>query len=201
MNWQNALSLIGALIAIGAGMLYVRTILSGETKPHRVTWGGWTLVGVLGLTSSAEGGAGPGLLVTGAFVLVIAIVFALSLVHKYGKPGGSPLEYMAGAAAALALLSQLFINYSPAVGATIAVAADIVFLWPTLKAAWLQPDTEALHPWVIGSIAELLGVMALGNYSYAASAYSFYILAGNLAVVAALAIRQPRHKPAKKRAG
>ena len=197
MSWQAVLSVLGVLVATFSAVLYIRTILSGESKPHRVTWGGWTLVGVLGLISSAKGGAGIGLIVALSFVFGVAIIFCLSLIPKYGKPGGNRLEYLAAAIAAVTLLTQLFVGYSPAVGATVAIAADLVFLWPTLKAAWVQPDTEAMHPWVIGAIAEFLGVLALGNYSYAASAYSIYILAGNVAIILALAIRKPQQKRSK----
>lgn len=199
-HWQETLAILGVLVASFSSILYIRTILSGESKPHRVTWGGWTLVGTLGILSSWQGGAGIGLIVALAFAVGVAAIFALSLFPKYGKPGGNRLEYIAGAIAAVGILTQLFINYSPVVGATIAVLADLVFLWPTLKAAWVQPDTEALYPWVIGAFGEALGIAALGNYSYAASVYSIYVLLGNAAVITALLIQKPKHhKTAKKK--
>lgn len=190
-HWQELLSVLGVIIAVYAYFAYIRSILWGPTRPHRVTWGGWSLVGILGLTSSSEGGAGIGLIVTMAFVAGVVLIFALSLLPKYGKPGGGRLDYVAGAVAAGALLTQLFVEYSPAVGATIAVTGDLVFLWPTLREAWLRPELEATRPWVIGAIAGTLGVVALGNYSYAASAYTIYILLGDLAIIAALIIRRP----------
>jgi hypothetical protein len=186
MDMQGIFSLCGSVIAVFAAALYIRSILKGETRPHRVTWGGWTLVGLLGLVSSREGGAGVGLVVTAVFVVTVALVFLLSLSPKYGKPGGQKIDLIAGAIAGLVLLSQLIIDYSPAIGATVAVLADIVFLWPTVRESWSHPEHEALHPWVIGALAEALGVMALGNYSFASSAYSVYILCGNMIVIGAL---------------
>lgn len=192
MDWQLATTLAGIIIgAISAG-LYIRTILSGETKPHRVTWGGWTFVGLLGLLSSRNAGAGIGLLVAASFVIEVAIIFCLSMVPKYGKPGGTKPELLAGVVAGIALMTMLVIDYPPGIGTTIAIVADLVFLWPTLKAAWLQPDTEAIHPWVIGAIAIALGTAALGKYSYAAAGYSYYIFLGNIAVFTALMIQKPR---------
>lgn len=199
MNWQLALSILGVLIESLGIILYIRTIISGESKPHRITWGGWTLVGILGLLSSLEGGAGIGLVVTLTFTIGVFAIFCFSLLPKYGKPGGTRAELVAGMIAALALLTKLFVDYPPGLGATIAILADLVFLWPTLKASWYQPDTEALHPWAIGAVAAVLGVIALGTYTYGAAGYSVYILLGNLAIITALLIRKPqRQKKPKK---
>jgi len=198
MDWQLAVTILGVLTGALGFALYIRSILSGETKPHRVTWGGWTFVGILGVLSSHEAGAGVGLLVSAAFAVGVAIVFCLSLIPKYGKPGGTRAELIAGIIAALALVTQLFIDYPPSLGATIAIAADIVFLWPTLKAAWNQPETEALFPWGINLLSVMLGILALGNYSYPAAGYSIYLLLGDAAVFSALLIQKPKLATKKK---
>jgi hypothetical protein len=198
MNWATAVASLGALIATRAGIAYIRSIIWGPTRPLRVTWGGWSLVGILGIISSLEGGAGIGLVATLPFVLLVIITFILSLNPKYGKPGGSKLDYVVGAIAGVVLLTQLIIQYSPVIGATVAVVADLVFLWPTLREAWRQPELEALRPWVIGAVAETLGIIALANFSYAAAAYPVYVLLGNLAVITALLLRRPKHR-AKRR--
>lgn len=198
MNWGALLSAIGVLIAALSGILYIRTILKGQTKPSRVSWGGWTLVGVLGLLSSREGGAGIGLLVAVVITAVVAVTFVLSLNPKYGKPGGETLDYAAGGVAAVALLTKPLINYSPAIGATIAILADVVFLWPTLRSSWRHPEYEALYPWVIGTIALLLGAISLGKYNFSSAAYPIYIFLADLSVVVELALRGGINNRAKK---
>lgn len=184
------LSVAGSALAVCASAAYIKSIIHGRTRPSRVTWGGWSLVGILGLVSSIEGGAGIGLIVAATLTVLVAVTFALSL--RYGKKGGSRLDYLLGGVAAAALLLRLVVNYSPSIAATIAVIADFIFLWPTLRGAWLQPDTEPLWPWLAGVVAVALGVAALGNYSYAASAYSIYILIADSLVVGALVIKRPK---------
>ena len=184
--WRDLISAIGTLIAIYTYWAYIKTILAGESKPHRVTWAGWTLVGLLGIVSSIRGGAGVGLVVTATFALGVAVIFILSCFPGYGKPGGTKLDLLAGVVAAAALLTQLFVDYSPNVGQTLAVAADVVFLWPTVREAWRHPEFEAARPWIIGASGEALGIAALGNYSYGSAAYSVYLLIGNLLVIVAL---------------
>lgn len=198
MGWRIIVSVVGVIIAAYSAIVYIRTILDGESKPLRVTWAGWTLVGLLGLLSSVRGGAGIGLLVTASFTLEVAVIFALSCFPGFGKPGAAKLDYVAGTVAAVALLTQLFVQYSPNVGQTIAIVADLVFLWPTIREAWFHPEYEAVIPWALGVIAILLGIVALGNYSYAAAGYTIYIFFGDLAVTFAL-IFTSHLKPVKKK--
>lgn len=187
-----ALSVTGVALAFYAASTYVRLILAGHIKPHRITWGGWTLAGILGLWASFDGGAQVGLIVPGAITLLVAATFVLSLMPKYGKAGGDKLDYIFGTFAAAGIIAWRVFDFSPALAATIAVISDGVFLWPTLREAWRHPEEEDIKPWAIGTVAEFLGVLALGTYTFAAAAYPIYILLGNLAIAWALLIQGNR---------
>lgn len=189
-----ALSIIGSVVAIYAASSYVRSILSGESKPHRVTWAGWTLAGVLGFSASFAGGARAGLLVTGAIVVLNGIVFVISLSPKYGKPGGRKTDYIFGVVAVCGLLAWRFLHFSPGVAATIAVVSDGVFWWFTFREAWLRPDLEKPKPWIFGTVAAAIGFITLGNYSWAAAAYPGYILVSNAAIVSALLVQNQKRR-------
>ncbi len=197
MGWQPILAVLGALAAIFAGVIYINSIVRGPTRPLKVTWGGWSLVGVLGLISSIQGGAGVGIIATLPFVVLVIITFILSLNPKYGKPGGRQVDYIFGVIAGIVLLTQILFKYSPVVGATVAVAADLVFLWPTLRESWSHPEYESIMPWIIGAEAEILGIITLGNFSYASAAYPVYVLFGNLAVISILVNRRAKETAAK----
>ena len=196
-EWQTYVAAAGALIAIITGVWYVHSIVAGPTRPLRVTWGGWSLVGILGLLSSVEGGAGIGLVATAPFVVLVMVIFVLSLSPKYGKPGGSRLDYIAGFIAAAVLLTQPVIKYSPAVGASVSVVADLIFFWPTVRETWRHPKLEAPGPWFLGAVAESLSIIALKNYSYASAAYPVYILVGNLTLLSVLSIKNPKKRTKK----
>lgn len=185
------LSILGSIIAVGAYFSYIWSIVRGQTRPHRVTWGVWAIAGILGLWASLDGGAGIGLLVTTTLVAFIAVIFLLSLVPKYGKPGGEPSDKWVGLAAIVAIIVWRIVHFSPSIAATIAIVADASVLWLTMREAWRQPETEALWPWVAGAVAEALGVLTLGHYNYAAAAYTVYILIGNLLIIDILLIRRP----------
>jgi hypothetical protein len=185
------LSIIGATISVIAAILYLSSIIRGQTRPQRVTWGVWSLAGILGLWASFDGGAGVGLLVAATGVVLVTITFLCSLIPKYGKPGGEPSDKWVGMAAIIAIIAWRVLHFSPSIAVTIAIIADASVLWLTVREAWRQPEAEALWPWIIGTIAEILGIISLGHYNYSAAAYSVYILIGNLLIISALIIKRP----------
>src|SRR5437879_787263 len=142
MSLRILISIIGSLLSIAGYMFYFWTIIRGDTRPLRITWGVWTLAGILGLWASYDSGAGIGLLVTATFVVLTAVTFLLSLLPHYGKPGGRPIDLWVGLVASIALVIWRMIHFSPVIAATIAVVADFSVLWLTLRESWRQPETE-----------------------------------------------------------
>lgn len=195
---RASLGLIGAIIASIAGIYYLYTIVHGSTRPHRVTWGVWSLIGVLGVGSAIEGGAKAGSYVALVYVVLEIIVFLLSLSKKYGKPGGESYDYILGAIAVVALIIWRVADLSPNFAATVAVLADGTVAWFTLRESWRQPQTESLIAWLVDVPAAALGVAALASFSYAAIAYPLYLLIGNSAITTALVIRAWQRKLNKK---
>jgi hypothetical protein len=181
--------LAGAFVALIGAAGYLKSILFGSTRPHRVSWGVWCLIALLGFFASESGGAGPALYVVGAFVAIMVVVFLLTLSPRYGKPGGEWYDPWLGVAAIVTLVVWRLLNLPAALAASVAVAADCFALWPTLRESWRQPETEATWPWVAGTLAFLLGVLAVENRNFAAMAYPAYLLGSNCLIAGALLIR------------
>lgn len=186
------LGIAAALIAGLAGGWYVYTVLRRGTRPHPTTWGVWALVGALGAGSAVEGGAGPGAYVALVFFALHAVVFVLSLTKRFGKPGGEWYDYALGITAVAALVLWQVMDLPAAFAATVAVSADSLALWPTLRESWRQPRTESLSAWLADSAAAMLGVLAVAERRYAPLAYPVYLAIGNSAVAGALLIRRSR---------
>ncbi len=186
----NGLGILGAVIAGISGIYYIYTILKGYTKPHRVTWFGWSLATILGAWAAFSAGAGGGALVPATYAVVLSIIFLLSLVPKYGKPGGDRMDYVIAAVATGGILLWQVADLPIAAATTIAILSDMWFSWLTVRESWRQPETEAIGPWLAGSLACALGVAALDSFAYAAAAFPVYILLVNLAIVSVLAVRK-----------
>jgi predicted permease len=189
VNFAPELALAGSVLAAGAGGWYVCTILRRQTRPHRTTWGVWTLIGVLGSGSALQAGAGAGASVAMIYLALHVVVFALSLSSRFGKPGGEWYDRPLGLAAVGAIVLWQVMDLPAAVAATIAVAADGLALWPTLRESWRQPHTESLSAWLVDGMAATLGALAVPDLEYARVAYPAYLAVGNSAVAGALLLR------------
>lgn len=186
----NGLGILGAAVAAVSGVYYIGTILKGFTKPQRVTWFGWALATILGAWAAFDAGAGSGALVVATYAVVLTIVFILSLFPKYGKHGAQRGDYVIAVLATAGIIFWQVANLSDTVATTIAIVSDFWFSWLTIRESWRQPETEAVGPWIAGSFACALGVAALESFSYAAAAFSVYILFVNITIVAVLASRK-----------
>lgn len=193
-----SLALTGVVIAAIAEVWYLKTIFWGETRPHRITWGVWTLIGILGVGASFQAGAHWGAFVTFFFLLETSLVFLISLIPKYGKSGGERYDYPLGALAIVAIIFWRVGHLSPNFAAIVAVVADACVLWFTVRESWHQPHTETITAWLVGAIAGAFGVVASSNYSFAAIAYPAYLVVGNLAVVEVLSISRALRLLGKK---
>ena len=190
MTWFVQLGIAGALLAALAGGWYVYTVLRGGTRPHPATWGVWALSGALGAWSAVEGGAGPGAYVALVYLALHIVVFLLSLSRRFGKPGREWYDHPLGLTAAAALVLWQVLDLPAAFAATVAVGADGVALWPTLRESWRQPHTESLSAWLADSVAATLGVLAVPELGYAPLAFPVYLAVANSAVAGALLARR-----------
>ena len=187
MTWLGAL---GACIVAAAGVYYVWDIIHGTTRPHRVSWGVWALVGILGFASARDGGAGPGAYVAGVFVLATVVTFALSLVPRYGKPGHRRTDVVLGAVALAGIALWQAGVLPTGVAALVAVACDAVALWPTLRSTYHAPRTESLAAWSANAAGCTIGLAALEGLSLASAAYPVYLAVATGVTAALIVVRR-----------
>lgn len=169
------LAIAGTILVLAASFYYVADILRGGTKPHRVSWGVWALIGLLGVGSALEGGAGIGAAVAVMYLVAQVLVFGLSLFPKYGKSGGSNFDYVLGLLAVATILFWRFGSLSVTIAAGVAITADVIASWPTLREGWRQPWTESTLAWGVSAIGAGLSLTALESWSFAAVAYPVYL--------------------------
>ncbi len=184
---KELLGIISASLFAPVTVYYVYTIIKGSTRPHPISWGVWSLIGVLGVGATLEGGAGTGAYASIAALVVTTIVFIISLNKKYGKKGGEWYDYPLGFLAIGGILAWHFGNLSGVQAVTLAVAADATVIWFTLRESWRHPETESFLAWFAGAIAFFIGTLALESYSYEAAAYPIYLFLGNSLITSALA--------------
>jgi hypothetical protein len=187
---QELLGTLGGAIVSVSACYYLIDVLRGRTRPQRTSWGVWALVGVVGFGTADSGGAGPGAYSAAADAFACAVTFVISLLPRFGKPGGRRTDLLlAGLAVAGLLLWQA--GPLPAAGAAAcAVGCDAMALWPTVREAWRQPELESMLSWSADLLGNALCVAAVARASAASIAFPAYLVGAAAVVVAVLTVRR-----------
>jgi len=186
MSTGEVLGVTGAGVVALSAVYYAIDVLRGGTRPQRTSWGVWALVGILGVASSDAGGAGPGTYAAAVDAVACAATFLLSLVPRYGKPGGRPLDPFLGFAAIAGVVLWQFGPLTDAVAASCAVGCATVALWPTLREARHRPDLESRLSWSADVLGNGLCLAAVGTASVAALVYPVFLVVAATAMTIVL---------------
>lgn len=151
---------------------------------------------MLGVASSDAGGAGPGVYAGTVDAVACAATFLLSLLPRYGKPGGRRLDPVLGLAAVAGVVLWQFGPLTDAGAAICAVACSAVALWLTLRDARNRPELESRLSWSADVVGNGLCLAAVGTASVAALLYPIFLVAAAGAMTAVLLTA-----PASERAG
>lgn len=171
MSTHDWVGIAAALVAFTAMPPYARSILRGETKPARVTWFIWAVVGTMLFTSYWASGARATAWVALIYGLNPAIIFILSI--KHGVGGHSRLDIFCLAGAVVGLIVWI-ITDMPQLALGINISIDLLGLLPTIKKTWLAPGTENKPAWVLFSIANAINWLAVDRFTPSVVAYPVY---------------------------
>lgn len=173
------------LIGIAAGILellslpiYVSSILKGKTKPDRVTW--WVLALVSGMITASYFASGARETIWLPLVYTISFIVVGALSIKYGE-GPLTLDLI-DRVSLIGALASAFIWWSlksPVPALFMNIATEFIGLVPTINKSYRRPWTENKAAWVIGSIASLLNVLAINEWTFVIAAYPIYVFVTN----------------------
>lgn len=183
---REALGVGGAIVVAAAAIFYLVDIFRGQTRPQRVSWAVWAVIGVLGYGTAAAGGAGAGAYAAGVYMVACLATFAVSLHPRYGKPGGARYDWPLGAIAICGLVWWRFGALPDGAGAALAVGCDAIALWPTMRGAIQAPRSESRAAWTADVAGNALAVAALDSHAFAGSAYPVYQLVATAAIAGIL---------------
>ena len=193
MNIADLLGKLAGLVALTALIPYIRSILQGKTKPNRASWFIWASVSIGLLASYHYSGATTTIWLTISYTIIPLSIFLLSL--KYGVGGYTALDVICISGAVLGLILWR-LTHSPEVALYLNVLVDGLGFIPTLKKAYLNPESEDRLAWSIATVANILNVSALTTWRLKIALFPIYNFAFNAAVITLL-LRASRKKKTK----
>ena len=172
----------GSIINFVACLNYVRAILKGEATPNRVTWFLWALVPLIAAAAQLRAGVGISTLVVLSVGLGPACVVLASFVRGSGSWSLGPFDYACGACA-LAALALWAVTGEPVTAIALSILGDFAAALPTLRKAWLEPETENRSTYLISLAGMILGIFSVTQATFAGYAFNAYLVAASAALV------------------
>lgn len=175
-------SILSALIIIAGAPPYFWDILKGKTKPQRITWFIWAVLGVIAFISQLSLHGGWSLVFIGLDALGSIAVFLLAL--KYGVGGWTRSDKAALVIAGIGMIVSVLAR-QPIIALSGVVLADISGMILTVRKTYKDPDSETTITWLFVGTSALLGALSVGKWQLGLLIYPVYLAVGNYTVLIA----------------
>lgn len=178
----------GALLLNLIGYIpYIRDILRGMVKPHRVTWAVWTILTTIAAFNQVANGGGYSSLFFVSTAFLVTLVLILSF--RYGMGGASVLDRFCLIAAIFLLIYWITVR-DTYVSTILAVVIDTIGAIPTIVKVYHNPKTETYTQWCFAAIGGLLTMLAVPQFTMILVLYPFYIAIMNSLIVGVKYVRE-----------
>ena len=189
---------IAASIRILAGLLYIKSILKGKTRPSAVSWLIWSASPFIAFFAATfSEGFKLASLVTLALGISPLLVFITASVTKNHLFKLTLPDLICGILAIISLICWL-ITKNPILTISFAIFADLISTIPTLKKSYYYPDTEYAPTYSLAILAMSITLLANKETTSYSLIYPTYILLMNLLVASIIITRKNRNNKNKK---
>ncbi len=174
------IGLFSALLGSSTLVIYIYTMIKGQTRPHIFTWLIWSILSSIGFAAQLSENAGSGSWTLGLVAGLCATIALLSI--KYGSKDLSRKDVIA-LICALSALIPWFIFQSPTLSVILISLINTIGFYPTFRKSWNNPYQENLLPYALSSVAMALSLLALNEITVTTSLYNITVAFSNLIFV------------------
>ncbi len=184
---RQTLIVISTVLVLASPVVYINSILHGQTHPHRTTRFVLMVITVLSALSLFAGTKGAAFWLAFASAVQGTVIFILSL--KRGMGGWAKLDIIC---LAIALTGVILWQSSgrPIIGLYASIIADFVGCVPMLVKTYKLPETENWMFFAMDTIASILTLAALSSFTLYTLGYPIYIFLINGATVMLILTRR-----------
>lgn len=181
------MGILAGCLSLFAYLFYNWTIITGKTRPNRVTWWILSLAGLMILMSYYSEGARESIWVPLAYVIGPLIIALLSI--KYGVGGGNYFDLVCLFTAVISLVVWL-LSGSAFWALVINIVTDFLGLLPTIRKSYFSPLSEDKRAWAIETIASILNLASIKTTSFPILLYPLYLVVVNSGITLILIYRR-----------
>lgn len=168
---KEVLAVAALGFSLAANIPYIIETIQGKTKPERISWLLWTMLGATYFASAVfSDGA---VLFTAGELIGPVIVFILSF--KFGVGGKSRFD-LVSLAVALIAFALLLITQDVLLSLILALIVDGIGALLTIRKLHLDPSSESKGFWAMGAISSCLAILSLSVYNAETLMFPVYVI-------------------------
>jgi hypothetical protein len=171
-----------AIASIAAAVAYIRSMFKSKTNPNRVTWLMWSIAPLIAVTAEMSNGVGWAALPVFMSGVSPLLIFTASFFTKKAHWKLTALDYLCGALSGLALILW-YTTSAPNVAIVFAIVSDGFAAIPTLRKAWIQPETESVWPFIVGAFTPATSFAVAVAWSFSELGFPTYLIIVNVLFV------------------
>ena len=174
---------------------YFISIFKHETRPERMSWLIWTMLGAIAFFSQLAKGASDSLWLTGLDTTGEILVVIIAI--KYGMGGIQKRDKQAFVIACISLILW-YITREPIVALLLVIIADMTGASLTIVKTYAHPTTESVSAWVLTGLGGLCAAIAVGSWNWVLLLFPIYTMCQNSAILMAIKLGRNRSLHHKK---
>jgi hypothetical protein len=185
---------VGAALSLSGAYVYIRDTWRGTTEPNRVTWSLWTIEPLLAFGIMRQAHIG----LSSVWTLVLGLIPLLVLAASFKNPQSvwrlGRFDIVCGVLSLFGLGVWIFAS-RPVVSLIAFVAADSLAALPTLRKAYLDPETETGWTFLAGALSAGIVLLTLPRWTTIGALFPVCVLVMNGAIWFLVATSWgPRHR-------
>ena len=188
LSYKEIFSAIAIVLTFLAFVPYIRTIMTGATRPHVfswIIWGSTTFVVFLAQLKAKGGGGAWPIGVSGTVTIFIAFLAYL----KRADISITKADWLF-LVSALSALPVWYITADPLWAVVILTVMDVLGFGPTLRKAYTFPHSEPLRFFALFAARNILVVGALERYSITTVLFPAVIAAACILLIVTIVYRR-----------
>jgi len=167
---------VAALISFAGVVPYLRSTLSGETLPHRVTWVLWMFIPLVTFAVQRHVGVGIQSVMTLAFAIGPLMILIASFVARRGSWAITRFDWICAAMSVAGLVFYVVTRRGNlAIG--VLVTADLFAAVPTVRKSFSAPESENWTVFIAGLVSAVLTLLTVTDWNFATVAFSACVAA------------------------
>lgn len=183
-------AIIAAAISSLGSIFYLYQTIKGNAQPNRVTWILWAIFPMIVFFAQNSQNTGVMTIITLSSGVFPLLIVTASLFSKKAYWKTKPFDY---ACLVLAIIGMILWWFSKDANIAIifAIIADGLAAAPTIKKAYLHPNSESWQAYALSALGFFIGILAIQKWDFTNYAFVIYLFALN-GLIALLAAKKPK---------